>query len=118
MLIDPTKIYEAVQSAHSLGANATSSMAQPFINRVTTRDIQSGENASQINDGVNGACQQMLGQMSGMKESLLNQLSAVQDRQLREKSYNFKPAMNDLRPTDAQGWPKELGDEFFKPFFG
>lgn len=117
-MIDPSKIFEAVQHAHSLGADATNTMSKPFMERVVTRDIYSGENASQITDGVNQACQQMMGQMGGIKESVLNQLSAVQDRQRREKSYDFKPAMDDLRPTDAQGWPRELADEFFKPFFG
>jgi hypothetical protein len=117
-MIDPSKIFEAVQNAHSLAPDATSSMAKPFMERVTTRDIYSGENASQITDGVMNTCQQMMGQMNGIKDSVLTQLAVIQDRQRREKSYNFKPAMDDLRPTDAQGWPKELGDEFFKPFFG
>lgn len=117
-MIDPSKIFEAVQNSHSLGADAQASMSKPFMDRVTTRDIYSGENASQITDGVNKACEQMMGKMGSAKESVLTQLSAIQDQQRREKSYDFKPAMDDLRPTSAQGWPRELGNEFFKPFFG
>ncbi|HYP86478.1 DUF6277 family protein [Variovorax sp.] len=117
-MIDPSKIFEAVQAAHDIGASATSTMSKPFMDKVQTRDIGSGDNASQITDGVNQACQQMLGLMGGVKESVLNQLAVIQDKQRREKTYDFQPAMDDLRPTDAQGWPQELGDEFFKPFFG
>ncbi|HEY4082030.1 MAG TPA: DUF6277 family protein [Burkholderiaceae bacterium] len=117
-MIDPSKIFEAVQHSHNLGASSSASMAKPFMDSVMSRNIASGSNASQIADGVQQAGQQMLGQMNGIKESVLNQLAAVQDGQRREKSYDFKPNMADLRPTEAQGWPKELGNEFFKPFFG
>lgn len=116
-MIDPSKIFEAIQQSHSLAESAASSMAKPFLKQATTRDIYSGENASQITDGVSNACKEMLGQMDGVKDSVLTQLAAIQKEQRREKSHDFKPSMDDLRPTDAQGWPKELGDEFFKPFF-
>jgi len=117
-MIDPAKILEAIQSAQQLGANATSSMSKPFMENAATGNIQSGENASQINDGVTQASRAMLQNMEGMRESILNQLGAIQDKQRREKTYDFKPSMDDLRPTDAQGWPSELSGEFFKPFFG
>ncbi|SMG61116.1 DUF6277 family protein [Paraburkholderia susongensis] len=117
-MIDPKEIFAAIQQAHQLSQNAGNSMSQPFLDHVMSRDIQSGENASQITDGVNKACSDMLAQMGTVKDSLMNQLAAVQDKQRREKSYDFQPDINDLRPTDAQGWPKELSDEFFKPFFG
>ena len=117
-MIDPSKIFEAVANAHGLGVDAMATMSKPFMDRVATRDICSGENASQVTDGVTKACEQMLGQMGAIKESVLTQLSAIQDRQRREKSYDFKPAMDYLRPTDAQGWPRELGGDFVQPFFG
>ncbi len=117
-MIDPSKIFAAIEASHQLGNQMGETLSKPFLDKAATRDIYSGENASQIVDGVMNACTQMMGQMETVKDSMLNQLAAVQDRQLREKSYDFKPSMGDLRPTDAQGWPRELGDEFFKPFFG
>ncbi len=91
-------------------------MAAPFLESVPNMNTASSQNASQMMFGVQDVGAKMLGNMTAIKDSIDRQVFVHQDKQRRQKSYDFQPDMSDLRPTDAQGFPKELADEFFAPF--
>jgi len=115
-VINPKEILAASQQAQQFGASASTSMSQPFMDAVPTMSIASGSNASQMMGGVHDVGSQMLDQFKNVKASIDQQLFTHQDEQRRAKSYDFKPDIADLRPTEAQGFPKELAGEFFQPF--
>lgn len=115
-MIDPKEMLAATTAAQKYGQDASASMAAPFLASVPDMSTASSQNASQMMFGVQDVGSKMLGNMSAIKDSVDSQLFIHQDKQRRQKSYDFQPDMSDLRPTDAQGFPKELANEFFAPF--
>ena len=115
-MINPKEILAASMAAHSMGHAASASMSTPFVESVPGMTVDSSKNASQIMGGVQQVGTHMWQQMSAMKNSIDQQVFVHQDTQRRQKSYDFNPDMSDLRPTDAQGFPKEFDNEFFTPF--
>ncbi len=115
-MIDPKEMLAASKAAHQYGHSASASMSAPFIESVPDMNAASSQNASQMMFGVQDIGAKMLGNMTAIKDSIDRQVFVHQDKQRRQKSYDFQPDMTDLRPTDAQGFPKELADEFFAPF--
>jgi hypothetical protein len=114
--IDPSEILKGVQASQSYGSAASSDMSAPFNSSIPDMSTASSQNASKIIGGVQDIGRKMLDSMSSAKNSIDNQVMAHQDRQRRTQSYDFQPDLNDLRPTDAHGFPSELADEFFAPF--
>lgn len=114
--IDPKEILKAVQASMSYSSKASSDMSAPFNSSIPDMSTASSQNASNILDGVQGIGREMLDKMSSARNSIDNQVMAHQDRQRRTQSYDFEPNLDDLRPTDAHGFPSELADEFFAPF--
>ena len=115
-MINPAEILAASQAAQQFGQTHNAAMSAPFIAATPGMTIASSTNASQIIGGVQNVGAQMLQQMASIRQSVDSQLFAHQDAQRRQQSYDFKPDMSDLRPTDAKGFPKELHNEFFSPF--
>lgn len=115
-MIDPKEILAACSAAQNFGQSAQQSMMEPFMKSIPDMSVASSSNASQIIGGVMQVGQQMLKQMETIRQSVDSQLFAHQDAQRRQKTYDFKRDMSDLSPTDAAGFPEELGDEFFAPF--
>jgi hypothetical protein len=115
-MINPAAILAASQDMMKFGQTHTSAMSEPFVASTPGMTIASSTNASQIIGGVQNVGLQMLQHMGNIRSSVDSQLFAHQDAQRRQKSYDFKPDMSDLRPSDAQGFPKELANEFFAPF--
>jgi hypothetical protein len=115
-MINPKDILAASQAAHAMGQTSSASMSSPFMQSVPSMSVESGKNASQIMGGVQQAGAQMWQQMGNVKNSIDQQVFVHQDAQRRQQSYDFNPDMTDLRPTDAQGFPKELDNQFFAPF--
>ncbi|VWC16426.1 DUF6277 family protein [Burkholderia lata] len=115
-MIDPTEILSACTSAHEVGQNASSSMAQPFMSGVPDMSVASSQNASNVIGNVQQIGSQMLGHMTNIKASVDKQVAAHQTAQQRQKSYDFNVNMNDLRPTNAAGFPQEMPSNFFAPF--
>lgn len=91
-------------------------MRTPFISATPGMKVAWSTNASQIIGGVHSVGAQMLQQMVSIRSSVDQQLFSHQDAQRRQQSYDFKPDMSDLPPTDAKGFPKELDKQFFAPF--
>lgn len=115
-MINPKDILAASTAAHAMGQTSSASMSSPFMQSVPSMSVDSGRNASQIMGGVQQMGGQMWQQMSKVKNSIDQQVFVHQDAQRRQQSHDFKPDMSDLRPTDAQGFPKELDNDFFSPF--
>lgn len=115
-MINPKEILAASMAAHALGQTTSAAMSSPFVQAVPRMSVDSAQNASQIMGGVQQVGAQMWQQMGAVKSSIDQQVFVHQDAQRRQKSYDFKPDMSDLRPSDAQGFPKELDNEFFSPF--
>jgi iron uptake system EfeUOB component EfeO/EfeM len=115
-MIDPKDILAASMAAHNMGQAASSAMAAPFMSGVSGMNVASSANASQVMNGVQGAGSKMWQKMTDVKNDIDKQVFSHQDSQRRQKTYDFKPDMSDLRPTDAQGFPKELQTDFFAPF--
>lgn len=115
-MIDPKAILAASSAAQQFGQTAQQSMAAPFLSSIPDMNVASSSNASNIIAGVQQIGNQMLGHMTAIKNSVDGQVFSHQDAQRRQKTYDFKRDMSDLRPTDAQGFPEELGDAFFAPF--
>ncbi|WP_211470875.1 DUF6277 family protein [Collimonas humicola] len=117
-MIDPKEILEATKSAQSFGQSASGKMSSSFTDGIASMHVASSQNVSNVLAGVQDIGQQMLGHMTAIKASVDEQVFSHQDKQQREKTYDFKPDMSDLRATDAQGFPQEMSDQFFAPFFG
>jgi hypothetical protein len=115
-MINPKDILAASNAAHAMGQTSAASMSAPFMQSVPGMTVAAGQNASQIMGGVQQVGAQMWQHMSKVKSSVEQQVFVHQDAQRRQQSYDFKPDMSDLRPTDAQGFPKELDNDFFSPF--
>jgi hypothetical protein len=115
-MINPKEILAASEASHAMGQTASASMSAPFMKAVPDMSIASGENASQVMGGVQQAGAQMWQLMSKAKNSIDQQVAVHQDKQRRQQTYDFSPDMTDLRPSDAKGFPKELEQDFFKPF--
>lgn len=115
-MINPSEILAASQAAHAMGQSSAASMSGPFIAAIPSMSVESSNNASQIMDGVQQAGADMWKKMSDIKSSIDDQVFSHQDKQRRQKSHDFEPDMSDLRPSDAQGFPKELDNDFFAPF--
>ena len=115
-MINPKDILAASSAAHAMGQTSSATMSAPFMGAVPSMSVDSSKNASQIMGGVQQMGAQMWQQMSKVKSAIDQQVFVHQDAQRRQQSYDFKPDMSDLRPTDAQGFPKELDSDFFSPF--
>ena len=115
-MIDPKEILAASQAAQQFGQASHQAMAAPFLEAIPTLNVASSTNASEIIGHIQGVAGKMLGHMTTIRSSVDNQVFIHQDAQRRQKTYDFKTDMSDLRPTDAQGFPKELADPFFAPF--
>ncbi len=115
-MINPAEILAASMAAHAVGQTTSAAMSTPFVQSVPGMSVDSAQNASQIMGGVQQAGAQMWQQMGALKTSIDQQVFVHQDAQRRQKSYDFKPDMRDLRPSDAQGFPQELDNAFFSPF--
>jgi hypothetical protein len=115
-MINPKEILAASMAAHAMGQTTSATMSSPFVQSVPSMSVDSAKNASQVMGGVQQVGAQMWQQMSAVKSSIDQQVFVHQDDQRRQKSYDFNPDMSDLRPSDAQGFPKELDNDFFSPF--
>jgi len=115
-MIDPKEILAASSAAQQFGQTSQQAMSAPFLASIPDMSVAAGSNASQVIGGVQQIGSQMLGHMTAIKNSVDAQVFSHQDAQRRQKTYDFKRDMSDLRPTDAQGFPEELGDQFFAPF--
>ncbi|WP_179404203.1 DUF6277 family protein [Burkholderia guangdongensis] len=115
-MIDPKEILSACMDAHEFGQNAGSSMAKPFMSAIPDLSVASSQNASNLIGHVQQVGGKMLDHMTNIKNSIDKQVAAHQDAQQRQKSYDFNVDMNDLRPTDAVGFPQEMPSNFFAPF--
>lgn len=115
-MLNPKDIINACNEAHTHGQNSSSTLAQPFLKAAPDMSIASSQNAMDTIGNIQGVGQKMLEQMSNLKDSIDKQLTAHQDQQMRQKSYDFKKDMSDLRPTTAVGFPQEMPSNFFAPF--
>ncbi|MDP9044091.1 MAG: DUF6277 family protein [Pseudomonadota bacterium] len=115
-MIDPKEILAASSAAQQFGQTSQQAMLAPFLEAIPSMTIASTTNASQIIGGIEQVGTQMLAQMTSIRKSVNEQLFSHQDAQRRQRSYDFKRDMSDLRPTDATGFPEELADQFFAPF--
>ncbi|MBB5413875.1 hypothetical protein HDG34_007858 [Paraburkholderia sp. HC6.4b] len=115
-MIDPKEILAACSNAHQYGQDASSSMAQPFLDSVPDMSTASSSNASNVIGGVQQIGAKMLEHMSTIKASVDKQVMMHQDKQQRQKTYDFNVDMRDLRPTTSVGFPEEMADSFFAPF--
>ncbi|CAG9269902.1 hypothetical protein BCEP4_590007 [Burkholderia cepacia] len=86
------------------------------MSSIQDMSVASTRNASNIIGNVQKIGAQMLEQMSNIKASVDKQVDAHQDAQQRQKTYDFNVNMNDLRPTNAVGFPEEMPSNFFSPF--
>ena len=115
-MIDPAEILAACKDAHTFGQNASSTMAEPFMNAIPDLSVASSSNASMMIGQVQQVGSKMLAHMENIKAAVDRQVAAHQDAQQRQKTWDFDVDMNDLRPTDAAGFPQEMPSNFFAPF--
>jgi hypothetical protein len=115
-MLDPKDIIASIQaSLNSSNAMQASSTAS-FNAGVAGYNIAGPANASLVIAGVQGAVNSMVENMNGIKKSIDDQLDAHQKMQKAETTQQFNVNMDDLRPTSAAGFPKEMTDSFFKVF--
>jgi hypothetical protein len=115
-MIDPKAILDATLAATQFGATAQAGMTAPFTAGIASMNVASSSNSSNVIGGIQQISQQSLGHMTAIKTSIDSQLFAHQGMQRAQQSYDFKTDMDDLRPTDARGFPNELDAEFHKVF--
>ena len=60
--------------------------------------------------------QQLLNSMNKVKNTRDSQVAAHQEKQRAQAMGQVNSDMNDLRPTDAQGFPKENPADFMAAF--
>jgi len=99
-----------------MGTAARNQTTAAFMVGTPAMPVASASNASNVIDNVHQNGQQMLANLIQAKNSIDSQVAAHQEKQRSEIPSNFTPDMNDLRPTDAKGFPKELPEEYFAPF--
>ena len=120
-MFDPNEIILASQAAHSHGQSSRDAAAAGFMVNNPDMSVASAGNASNVIDAVHANGQAMLGSLAGVKSSIDRQVAAHQAQQTTPSaghSPGAVPDMNDLRPTDAQGFPKEDAGDFMAPFKG
>ncbi len=115
-MIDPKAILDATHAATQFGATAQAGMTGPFTAGIASMNVASTSNSSNVIGGIQQIGQQSLGHMMEIKSSVDSQLGVHQSKQRAQQSYDFNTDMNDLRPTDARGFPNELDMDFHKVF--
>lgn len=115
-MLDPKEIIASIQASLDSNNTMQSTSSASFSAGVPGFNINGPGNASMVIGGVQGAVNSMIENMNGVKRSIDEQLDAHQAMQRAEKPQQFSPNMDDLRPTDATGFPNEIMDNFFKAF--
>ena len=115
-MLDPNELTAAIKSANQFGAEARTATTAGFMAGVPGTDVASASNVANVIDAVHATGLQMLGSLSQIKGSIDSQVFAHQEKQRAQRSYDYAPDMSDLRPTDAQGFPKEHAAEFLATF--
>ena len=113
-MFDPSEIINAANAAHSATTASRQATADGFMSG--GMDVGSAANASNVIDTVHENGSKMLGGLSAAKSAIDRQVAAHQAQQSSELPSDFNSTMNDLRPTDAQGFPKESAADFFSTF--
>lgn len=115
-MLDPKEIIASIQqsldSCNTMQASTTAS----FNEGVPGYDIAGPANASLVIGGVQNAVNSMVENMNNIKRSIDDQLDAHQTMQRGETTQQFNVNMDDLRPSNAAGFPNEMMDNFFKAF--
>jgi hypothetical protein len=115
-MFDPKETQAAFAAAHEFNKKTAESMSAPFLTGASNATIDSAANVNAIIFGAKNIGAQMLEQMTSIKNSADAQLAAHQLAQRQQKTYDFVTNMDDLRNTIAQGFPQEMGDQFFSTF--
>jgi hypothetical protein len=115
-MLDPKEILASIQSSLNSSNAMQSSTTAAFNAGVPGMNIAGPANAALVIGGVQNAVNSMVENMNGIKKSIDDQLEAHQKMQKAETTQEFNVNMEDLRPTDAAGFPREFTDTFFKVF--
>lgn len=115
-MLDPKEILASIQASLDNSGTVQSSATAGFSAGVPGYNVAGPANASLVIEGVQGAVGAMVENMNSIKRSIDSQLEAHQAMQRAETTQQFKVDMDDLRPTNAAGFPNELMDNFFKAF--
>ena len=115
-MLDPQVIVSTAKSSRHFGSEARAATAGGFMAGVPGMDVNADGNAANVVGTVEATGLQMNESLAGVRSALETQLKAHQDKQRARRSFDYQPDMNDLRPTDAQGFPKELAEQFYAPF--
>ncbi|MGH8781865.1 DUF6277 family protein [Paraburkholderia sp.] len=115
-MIDLNEILAACMVAHRCGEDVSAAMAAPFMSAVASMSIAPSFNASNVIGGMQDVISQMLHHMTHLRSTIDQQVLAHQNKQRRQKPYDFQSDMSDLRLTDAQEFSNELASEFLAPF--
>ncbi len=100
-MIDPKEFYNSIQKSIELANGAHN--ATP--------------NEAMIIENVKSTITAMMDQMNTVKQSVEDQLASHQNMQKAETPESFEVKdIDDLRTTQATGFPRELVDTFFKAF--
>lgn len=114
-MFDPSEIISAAASAHQMGTEARNQTTTAFMVGTPAMPV-TANHASSVIDNVHAHGQQMLNNLNSVKTKLDSQVAAHQAKQRSAIPGNFDPDMNDLRPTDAQGFPQESPEQFLAAF--
>lgn len=115
-MLDPKDIIASIQASLDQHNTMQSAASAGFGAGVAGYNINGPANASLVINGVQNAVNAMIENMNNVKRSLDDQLEAHQAMQRAETPPGFTVNTEDLRPTNATGFPNELMDNFFKPF--
>lgn len=115
-MINTAEILAAIQASTAMGQTALSSMSSSFIQGIPTMSMDAATTSSSITGGIQQAGTDMWAQMDAISKSVNAQVALHQQQQTAESTHDFKADMNDLRPTNARGFPQELDTDFFTPF--
>lgn len=113
-MLDPTKIFEAMQTGVNLGTNSQSSLSQPFMKGVSNIQMSGPDAAKSVMSNVTKSCDVMLGNMKDVFNGLQANVNEHQRMQTGEQPKDFNVSMDDLRSTIAKGFPNEMEDFFSK----
>ncbi len=115
-MLDPHVIASAAKSSPHIGSEARTTVATGFLAGVAGMDVDAASNAANVHTAVQLTSQQMRESLAGVKDAIDAQVKAHQNKQRARRSFDYQPDMDDLRPTDATGFPRELSDAFYAPF--
>jgi hypothetical protein len=115
-MLDPNVIPDAAKAGRQHGSAERDGTTGGFMAGVPAMEVDASGNAAHVEGTVRATSMQIGSSMADVKSSIESHLKAHQAMQSARRTFDYKPDMDDLRPTHAKGFPRELPEEFLAPF--